>query len=467
MAGKIKVDGEMFLQRINALYNNEYELISYEGSRKPATLRHLVCGTEITKRADTWSRAGCDVCRRTNPENIARALEKRKQTNLERFDAEFVMQSEEGRNRYMAAISEGEKREQFLNKIKQSNLEKYGVEWPTQTEESRDARSLYTKEELKAIIDSFSNKPSTPELLEKTNFRYPSGLRKALHRYDLWDFIDHSFSQSFPEKQIVNWLIEIAPGINIVQSDRTILGNGQEIDIYLPDYSLAIEFNGLYWHRDKDKNYHYNKSKILDEKGIRLIHIWENEWEDLQKQKILKNIILSAIGKTERIFARKCKIEVRSSISMKEFFEENNIQGFRGGKFAICLIYNGEVVMSYLMGDCFFNPSVDWEVIRGATKLGYSIVGGASKIWSYFIKEFNPESCAYYIDYNYFNGKSVANLPGFQFISSQPSFKNWWVKEQVMKNRQPKRHKEIKELIKQGLVWEIWNAGTKTYIYRR
>lgn len=106
------------------------------------------------------------------------------------------------------------------------------------------------------------------------------------------------------------------------------------------------------------------------------------------------------------------------------------------------------------------------EVIRGATELGYTIIGGASKIWKYFINNYKYNNCVYYIDYNYFNGNSLSYLD-LKFIKTQVSFKNYFVKENKIKNRDPNHHKEILELYKTNEVWQIWNAGTKVYIWSR
>lgn len=121
--------------------------------------------------------------------------------------------------------------------------------------------------------------------------------------------------------------------------------------------------------------------------------------------------------------------------------------------------------MSYMMGKAFFGKGkYEYEVIRGATKLGYNVVGGASKIWKYFIKTYKPKSCVYYIDYNYFNGNSLPYL-GLKYIKTQPSFKNWWVQENKIKNREPSKNKEIKQLYKEHKVVPIYNAGTKVYLW--
>lgn len=296
-----------------------------------------------------------------------------------------------------------------------------------------------------------------------------------LEKYGVENVMD---VQEFREKAILNKPdihvskpeIELREYVQSIYSGEVTRTNDgtYELDIYIPDKKVGIEYNGNYWHslKNREKNYHYNKSKHFEEKGIRVIHIWEYEWDNPRQRPILENIIKNALGLNDKtIYARKCKIEVRPSASMKDFFQKNNIQGFRGGKFAICLVYENEVVMAYMMGHCFFGKGkYEWEVIRGATKLGYNVVGGASKIWNYFLAEYNPTNCVYYIDYNYFNGNSLPYL-GLKYIKSQAGFKNWWVKTNEVKNREPLRHKEIMRLQALGEVIPIYNAGTKVYVW--
>lgn len=261
-------------------------------------------------------------------------------------------------------------------------------------------------------------------------------------------------------------------GVSPLYNVRDVI-SPKELDIYIPEKNVAIEFNGNYWHgaEQKDKNYHYNKSKECEEKGIRLIHIFEYEWDNERQRPILENIIKHALGITEHeLYARKCTVEERESVSMREFFEKNNIQGFRGGQKAVCLVYQGEVVMSYIVGKCFFHKQPSYEIIRGATKLGYTVVGGASKLWRYIINKWNDLPILYYIDYNYFNGSSMGSLEGLRFVKITPSFKNYWIKhwktgeENVIKNREPMYHKEVMRAQAAGMGWPIYNAGTKTYI---
>ena len=92
---------------------------------------------------------------------------------------------------------------------------------------------------------------------------------------------------SFKEQKLYNFIKEIYSD-TIIQSDRTILKT-KEIDIYLPDIKLGIEFNGLYRHCElhKENSYHYEKSNECLEKGIRLINIWEDDWDN--KKTVIQN----------------------------------------------------------------------------------------------------------------------------------------------------------------------------------
>ena len=97
---------------------------------------------------------------------------------------------------------------------------------------------------------------------------------------------------SLAEKEIVEF-IKTFYNYKIEENNRNIIlneysGHYLEIDIYLPDIKLAIEFNGIYWHSDESvskrigfnsiKEYHQYKTNKCEEQGIKLLHIDEQEW---------------------------------------------------------------------------------------------------------------------------------------------------------------------------------------------
>lgn len=224
-------------------------------------------------------------------------------------------------------------------------------------------------------------------------------------------------------------------------------GNRMELDIYIPDKNLAIEVNGTYWHSEeggKDKNYHYDKSRLCRENGIRLIHVWEHEWNNERQRPILESIIKAALGITESVSASELAVEYRPAADMREFFETNDIHGFSYGEFAACLVDgSGEVIMGYLLG-----KGHDWEVVRGASKLGVTVVGGSDKLLSAIFNDKQLDSIAYTIDYTYFDVLSLLqDTTGWTQVSEQISYKNYCVKKDT-------------ESI-------LWGAGIATYVYKK
>lgn len=229
------------------------------------------------------------------------------------------------------------------------------------------------------------------------------------------------------------------------------------------------------------KEFHYNTYSHYLNKGIRIINCFENHLKDSRKWNVLQDIILHALGKSKhKIYARKTDIIIRTSREMRPFFIENNIQGARSAKTAFILIDKNtkEPLMSYTVGDAYFGKGLyDAEIARGACKLGYSVVGGASKLWR-FIQDYYSDknldgskgqlnSIVYYVDLNYYNGSSMSFLEGVETLRTQLGFWNYWVETGEMKNREPMRHSFIMEQIRNGKILEIGNAGTQVNVWRR
>lgn len=349
---------------------------------------------------------------------------KREATCLKKYGVKNVFESKE-----------------FQEKAKRTNIEKYGVPYAMQSEEvarkssKRLSKSLVEKyrheEQIKKVKEAFERlgRKLRPKELIETLGLSQSNSYILMHRYELENYV--ALSENEFEQEIGDFLRE--NGIEFEKHNRQIL-RPQEIDLYIPEFKVGIEANDMgshnstvnfYHSKPKEPDYHYEKSRRCEEQGIRLVHIWDYEWADERKRPILENIVLSACGKVKTVYARKCKIEARESIELKNFFNKNHIAGHRGGKFAICLVYEGEVVMAYMFGKPYFGRNkYEWEVIRATTKLGYRVVGGASRIWKCFVREYNPESCVFYVDFDYFDGHSLENL-GFKYVSCKPTPKNF------------------------------------------
>lgn len=214
--------------------------------------------------------------------------------------------------------------------------------------------------------------------------------------------------------------------------------NNKEIDIYLPNYKLGIEFDGLYWHSTeyKDKNYHINKTELCEQQGIQLLHVFEDEW--INKKEIVKSIINAKLGLTNiKIYARKCEIsEINSKVS-SEFLNRNHMQGNVNSKIKLGLFYNNEIVslMTFgkkriALGEKTQNIDGEYEMLRFCNKINTQVIGGASKLLKYFIKTYNPKSILTFADRRYSNGNLYKQL-GFKFIhNTKPNY--WYFKTSEM-----------------------------------
>lgn len=216
--------------------------------------------------------------------------------------------------------------------------------------------------------------------------------------------------------------------------------NNQQLDIYIPEYNFAIEFNGNFWHANLGKSlrepkpvsYHKDKTELARKAGINLMHIWEYDWNDEIKQEIVKSQIkyhLGKIDKNNRYYARKLSIKSVSYVDTNVFLTENHIQGMSTSSERYGL-YNGDELLALMtFGKRRFDNKDGWELLRFATKLNTSVAGGASKLLKVFANKHKGDTLISYAnnDFAYSGNKSLYSKLGFDFIkSTEPGYK--WVK---------------------------------------
>lgn len=255
------------------------------------------------------------------------------------------------------------------------------------------------------------------------------------------DKFQSPLSRSKYEEQICNLLTEW----NIPYKPNT-KELGEEVDIFIPSFNLAIEFNGLYWHGESNgklERYHINKTLICEEKGVKLIHIFEDEW--LFK----KDIIISRIKNelklnTNTIFARKCEVKELPFREISKFLDDNHLQG-QGDPTALNfgLFHSSELVsvMTFKRG----RKETEIELKRFCSKLNTNVVGAANKLLKYFERHYQPVKLFSYADRRWTDllSKSVYDLLGFTLTSmGRPNY--WYL---VYPNKRSDRRQFTKELI--------------------
>lgn len=195
---------------------------------------------------------------------------------------------------------------------------------------------------------------------------------------------------SYAEEKIFNFIIQTL-NVNAVQHDRTTI-YPYELDIYVPDYKVAFEYDGLKWHSEEfieDKNYHLKKTKMCEERGIHLIHIFEDEW--LSNEEIVKSKIKNILGKTddmEKVYGRECCVSKISKGAAKTFLEKNHIQGYCRSSMHYGCFNDNNLVGVMTFKKCGVN---EWELTRFATDINKRCVGVGGKIFKKFITDNNPK----------------------------------------------------------------------------
>ena len=224
---------------------------------------------------------------------------------------------------------------------------------------------------------------------------------------------------SYMEKELLSFIESHHSG-NIIHNTKDVI-SPLEIDIYLPDLKLAFEFNGLYWHSEyqKPKNYHLEKTNRCEKLGIHLIHIYEDDWK--WKQEIVKSRILNLLGKSKTIYGRQTCVNIVDSKEAKMFLNENHIQGNCNSNIHIGLYYDSQLVSLMSFGKARFHNK-GYELLRFCNKVGYTVVGAASKLFKEFLKENGDVSVTSYADRSWSKGKLYETL-GFKYVGkTKPNY---------------------------------------------
>ena len=197
-------------------------------------------------------------------------------------------------------------------------------------------------------------------------------------------------------------LLNFIQSYNIECSKNRSILKGQEIDIFIPSHNIGIEFNGNKWHTEwwggKTRMYHLNKTLKCNSQNIGLIQIFEDEFH------YKKDIIFNKIAHTlnidlhlPKIMGRKCSIHEIDKTTAKEFLEQFHIQGFTPSTIYLGAYYNEKLiaVMSFKED---IKGTNKWELNRFASDYNFICQGIGGKLFTHFLKLFNPTEIKSFAD---------------------------------------------------------------------
>lgn len=313
------------------------------------------------------------------------------------------------------------------------------------------------------------------QIAKKHNLAF-STVYKAIKKYDLKHLIRKQYNTEYEINELLRAVVPTTT------NNRSLLGNRQEIDILIESKKVCIEINGEYWHSEnngKDIKYHITKTILAEDKGYQLIHIFEYEW--LQSRNIIESILKSKLGIFEtRIYARKCEVRELTAPIKNAFLNECHIQGEDKSSVKLGLFYENVLVGVMTFGKSRYDKTIEWELIRFASALNTQIIGGASKLFSYFIKTYNPNSIISYADRRYSKGGLYSSI-GFESEgTTPPNFhvigNNIHIPESRINWQKHKLKDKLKIFDSSLTAWEnmqlngydrIWDCGHWKFIWRK
>lgn len=213
------------------------------------------------------------------------------------------------------------------------------------------------------------------------------------------------------------------------------------VDILIKEKGLAIDYNNIESGSEKrggiKSKYRLDKKQKLKDKNIKLINIFDYQY--IRNKEIILSRLKNQLGKSDvKIFARNCRAREVSKKEKDSFLKDNHIQGTCGSSLDFGLIHDGELVCIMTFGKLrasLGNRSKEggFELLRFCSKINTNVVGGASKLLTFFEKEYKPKSILSYADRCWSEGDIYIKM-GFTLKNiSRPNY--WYFKDRNVYHR--------------------------------
>jgi len=392
--------------------------------------------------------------------------EKTDKTNLEKYGTKSPIQSDlvkanrKKNNIKKYGVDNPSKLESVKLTLKETNLKKYGVDSVMKVDSIKNKNTVSkTKDTIRLYREILGN---------HINFSYNRGNlivenQCTIHpKYEINNTVFYyrvikykienpciccnpiSENVSIKENEVKEFINELGIETEKIRVDK------KELNINIKDFNLGIEFDGLYWHSDyfKDKNYHLDKTLFFRKNNINVIHLFEDEW--VYKKDIVKSVLKNKLGLIEnKIFARKCVIKEIDNKTSERFLNENHLQGGKKSKIRLGLYNNDELVSVMTFSKEFrrTNEIKNYELDRFCNKINTSVIGGASRLFKHFLKNYSPKRIITFADIRYSNGE-LYNTLGFTHLYDSPP--NFWYFKRADGVRLHRFNYRKSELIKRG-----------------
>ena len=407
---------EDFIEKARSIHGDKYDYskVEYTNNR---TQVEIICkehGSFFQKPYYHLKGCGCFPCSRNRANDMMRHstedfIKKAKEIHGDRYDYSKVEYVTFNKNITIICKEHGEFQQTPCSHLKSNGCNKctfrdLGISQRSNTEDFiQKARDIhgdtydyslveYTKNDSKVTIicPIHGEFQQTPKLHIQGSICYKCTYNTSKMEIDFADFIKTFYSGE------------------VITNSRNII-YPYELDIFLPEFNLAIEINGMYWHSEKfkEKKAHLNKYNLCKSKGIRLISIWE--WEILENKIKIENFIKNLISEKIKLQARKLEIKSVSVEDQKSFLKDNHLQGYISCSLALGLYKDNELIQIMTLRAKDKKNKI-FEIGRLATKIGCSVIGGAERLFKHLLSLVDYTEIISYNNMDKFTGEVYERL---------------------------------------------------------
>jgi hypothetical protein len=400
---------------------------------------------------------------------------KMKKTNQERYGCDFYTSTESFKEasketlllRY--GVDNAKKVPEFIERGKETLLSKYGVDSYSKTEEfkrfmsdNHHSKNPKWRDSINSI--KLADGRYLSDVCNEHEMNISNGIR-AFRQYGEFGFYAwlekvREFGNAL-EQSTLHALVN--GNINAVRWDKKISDEvpfRPDFKINQQDREFYFNIDGLYWHSEKaceNTRKHIDLRTCFENNGLRLFQFREDEIRD--KSHIIIGIINSFLGTSAKIQARKCVVEWISAKEGKEFLRANHLMGPHNTATHYAIKKDG--VIYACMSVRRKGPQL--EISRFASAVGFSVIGGFSKILNFALKDYSDtKEVLSFCDLRYFTGHSYRTLGfshqstslGWQWTDGVNTFNRLFCRA----NMDERKLTETEQAVEMGL-YKIYDAG--------
>lgn len=397
-----------------------------------------------------------------------------------------------------------EEKKQILEKREKTLIERYGVKKLSQLAINHDRSS--SEKYIKSLYNRVKNKWGE----EYCEFHFDKDFAKNLienknikNRDDIYNYFSHvsrqqigrviirhgleleySHNTSFPNNSVPkNNFVEALKkeGLEIENGEPYPYGDMRRADMKIKNSNICIEVNPTFTHcydnnmlrPDIEKDFHQKRSVDAENNNYFIFHLFDND--DFNKS--IKRIKTLCNQYKNKIYGRSCIIKEIDGTSYSTFCKKYHFKGYASASIKLGLFYNDELVqiMSFSKPrKTIGSEKYDWELVRLCSKEDVCVVGGASKLFSYFTKKYKG-SIFSFCDFAHNKGDVYEKL-GFKYIKlTAPNY--IWVKgKEFLPRYKTQKHKlknmkeyddnktEIEIMLEAGYT-RVFDSGNKLFTF--